>query len=246
VVHNGIVTNDAELFRAVDRERYGDVDSEAIAAVLSHAGTLTESGETRSALESIGGSAAIAAMDERDGTVLLARISGSPLYVLETRRLVMWASTAEALRIAHTAAIGSLGRSKVEEIGEGTAIVIRDGRQSRFTFTPKPAPVRTYVPTPSTSGSYIPSYSAARPIGYGERWEWSDDDVIVPLARLATLAPVPRSPEPIGTVLGDCELCGDVCGDVYDLWDGADDWQLCETCYRAASADMPRALGVDR
>jgi glutamine phosphoribosylpyrophosphate amidotransferase len=237
VVHNGIVTNDRELFAAVGREPFGDVDSEAIAAVLSHAGTLAESPETIAALASIGGSAAIAAMDDRDGTVLLARISGSPLCVLETRRMVVWASTERAITFAHTAAIGSLGRARVETIGEGTAIVIRDGRTERFSFTPLPAPVRTYVPTPSTSGSYTPSEGGTRRLATFSNWEWSDDDVVTPIVPTVSYDDTRRRE------LGDCELCGDATADVWDLWDGADDWELCESCYRSLSADMPASLG---
>lgn len=241
VVHNGIVTNDHELFTAVGRERYGQVDSEAIAAVLSHAGSLTETAETIAALGSIGGSAAIAALDERDGTVLLARISGSPLYVLETRRVIVWASTVDAIVDAHTAAIGSLGRAKVETIGEGVAIVIRDGRAARFTFTPKPAPVRTYVPTPSTTGSYIPAGSTRRTSParrtFSESWEWADDDVIVPLTGTA------GSTSTAAVELDRCELCGNQSPDVWSYWDGADDWDMCEDCWNQVTADEPRYLG---
>lgn len=236
VVHNGIVNNDRELFTAVGRERYGQVDSEAIAAVLSHAGSLTGTPETIAALGTIGGSAAIAAMDERDGTVLLARISGSPLCVLETRRIIVWASTVDAVVDAHTAAIGSLGRAKVETIAEGVAIVIRDGRASRFTFTPLPAPVRTYVPTPSTTGSYIPTGSSRR--SFATQWEWADDDVIVPLA--GTIAHAGSKP---AKELDRCELCGERSADVWSYWDGADDWDMCEECWNQVSMDAPRTLG---
>lgn len=246
VVHNGIVTNDDALFAAVGRERYGQVDSEAIAAALSHAGSLTDSPETVAALSSIAGSAAIAALDERDGTVLLARISGSPLHVLETRRLIVWASTAAAVRDAHTAAIGSIGRAKIEDIGEGIAIVIRDGRAARFTFTPMPAPVRTYVPTPSTTGSYLPATGnrpavAVRPATtFGERWEWSDD---------VLTEKVPDTPAPRATdrhTWDRCELCDVHSPDVWDYWDGSDVWDLCEDCYRQVTRDEPRSLSTGR
>lgn len=249
VVHNGIVTNDDALFAAVGRERYGQVDSEAIAAALSHAGSLTETPETIAALSSIGGSAAIAAMDERDGTVMLARISGSPLCVLETRRLIVWASTETAVRNAHAAAIGSIGRAKVETIAEGVAIVIRDGRAARFTFTPLPAPVRTYVPTPSTTGSYIPATgnrpttaTGNRPAAtFGERWEWSDDV-------LTETETVPDDkPKPSDRHTWDrCELCDVHSPDVWDYWDGSDVWDLCEDCYRSVTRDEPRALSSGR
>ena len=229
VIHNGVVTNDDELFAATGRERYGDVDSEAIAAVLSHAESLVSTDGVpgvRDALGSIGGSAAIAAMDDRDGTVLLARISGSPLCVLETRRLILFASTAGAIVDAHQAAVGSLGRKegKVEAIQEGTAILIQDGRASRFTFTPKPSPVRTYVPTPSTTGSYIPGVSSYRGNNslsrtlttFGERWEWEDDKLV-------------DTTKPTVVDSDRCELCGDY-GKVWTVFDGHDDWELCDTC----------------
>jgi hypothetical protein len=239
LTHNGIVSNDRELFAAIERERYGDVDSEAIAAVLSHAGTLAESPATIAALESVGGSAAIAAMDDRDGTVLLARISGSPLCILETRRLIIWASTAEAIRMAHTAAIGSLGRATIETVGEGVAIVIRGGRAERFTFAPLPVPVHKWVATPSTTGSYTPKSVGPRTrafAAYSERWEWDDDDVLT----------VPETPKRAVAEPWQCELCGEPMYDVYDLFDGADDWELCGSCYTAATVDEPRALGANR
>jgi hypothetical protein len=235
VIHNGVVTNDDELFASTGRQRYGDVDSEAIAAVLSHAESLVPTDGVpgvRDALGSIGGSAAIAAMDDRDGTVLLARISGSPLCVLETRRLILFASTAAAIVNAHQAAVGSLGRKegKVETIEEGQAILIQDGRASRFGFAPKPSPVPTYVPTPSTSGSYIPGVSSyhgnthnslsqtlSRTLTtFGERWEWEDDKLV-------------DTTKPTVVDSDRCELCGDY-GKVWTVFDGHDDWELCDTC----------------
>src|SRR6187551_715229 len=53
VVHNGHIWNDDEVFRKTNRERYGQVDSEAIAAVIAQYGIL----QTHKAMEEVAGAA---------------------------------------------------------------------------------------------------------------------------------------------------------------------------------------------
>lgn len=228
VTHNGIVTNDWDLFNKLGRAPFGEVDSEVIAAGLSALGPLGRL--SIPILESLQGTAAIAAMDERDGTVLLARVSGSPLWVMESRRLVLWASEANALYSAHAAAIGSLGRLKADYVQEGEAIVLRSGaivdtfkfQVPKWEIKPWKAPaVSCTLPatiTPSSTAPHV-SNTAARAIA-AEDW--------------------PRIP--LGDGMTTCDACEDYVDDLYDLYDGFDVWNLCEGCWSSLADTLPQSL----
>lgn len=240
VIHNGVVTNDDAIFAALKRERFGQVDSEAIAAALSAAGSL-DPAKCREALESIGGSAAIAALDERDGTLLLARISASPLYVLETRRLLLWASTAECLTKTHEEVIGSLGRAKVQSVIEGAGIIVQAGVVSDFEFTPKPTPPRVW--TSYSDGSYLPS----------KKWDGNtstivhvDDDDDLEIDPDGFTFHRDGSVVYDGTTWNACEVCRAYCDDLYDTFDGYDRAWMCEDCWTSMSADAPNIVRGDR
>lgn len=211
VTHNGVVYNDRELFKACDRTPYGQVDSEALAALLSHCGQLTpRAAET---FAQVDGWAAIAAMDERDGTVMLARISSSPLHVLTTRRVTIWASTADAAERAHERVIGSLGRARAVAYDEGEGLILRDGRGTRFDFAPpvfywsKATPTKAAAQQGETTGSYLPSDA--------NNWHKA----------------------------GTCELCGMELHDAYDLWDDNDVYEVCAPCWDAYADPRDRHLG---
>lgn len=210
VTHNGVIYNDGAIFRATSRTPYGQVDSEAIAALLAAVGTLDE--RVGVTFSDIDGSAAIAAMDERDGTVLLARISGSPLYVLTTRRVAIWASTAKAAENAHKLVIGSLGRARAKALDEGDAIVYREGVASTFTFEPPRwlyvAPKASPLPSKETTGSYLPASAGAT----GTTTPYRDH----------------------------CEICGGTLDDPYDLWDDNDYYEVCGPCWDAYSDPRDR------
>jgi asparagine synthetase B (glutamine-hydrolysing) len=210
VTHNGVIFNDRQLFAATARTPYGQVDSEAIAALLSHCGMLTA--RTGEAFKAIDGSAAIAALDERDGTVMLARISSSPLYVLSTRRVLLWASTAKAVTAAHKKVIGNLGRVKPEALAEGEGIILRDGTGTRFEFELAPyhfVASKAWMPKgDETSGCYLPA--AGKATGDSSRY-------------LAARG-------------NECEICGEEDPhDLYDLWDGEDIYECCEGCWQTYS-----------
>lgn len=141
--------------------------------------------------------------------MLLARISGSPLYVLETRRAVIWASTYAACEKAHRAGIGSIGRAKPRAFEEGEAAVYVDGAKRRYTFEP---PQWKFSYTSSlaatsgkqeTTGSYNPgeaTYGSGTTLA-----RWNDRE--------------------------HCELCGTRTDDLYDLWDNDDLYESCEGCW---------------
>lgn len=97
-VHNGIIQNDDELFRAHKRRRAMpgmSVDSEAIFMLLDdlHEPTL--------AFNELIGSYSVAFFDDRHGDSLyLARGRGRPLVLAEGPGMVLFASTRHAIRFA--------------------------------------------------------------------------------------------------------------------------------------------------
>lgn len=132
LVHNGIVSNTETLYREADRTPFGEVDSESIAALFAHAGTIRDAIPR---LETIHGSAAIGVTDERDGTTFVARISENPVHILETRRVILFASCASAIVAAHKAAIGRIGVSRVRELTDGEGVIIGpDGTTETVSF----------------------------------------------------------------------------------------------------------------
>lgn len=123
-IHNGIITNDDDIFA---RHRFNrsepdmTVDSAAIFA-------LAERADSRAvALEELRGSMAAAWMDERRADVLfVARGVNRPLWVGRGEREVLFASTEAALALAERYCRLELER---EEIAEGTMLALAHGRE---------------------------------------------------------------------------------------------------------------------
>lgn len=124
VVHNGHVFNDAEVFKKTNRNRYGQVDSEAIAAVVAKFGIM----RTHKAMEEIRGSAAIGVVDEtRPGIMALARGSSSPLMFYHNDNIALFASTASAIQAGWNTLYGTPPNySNIEDIDEGVALYLDD------------------------------------------------------------------------------------------------------------------------
>lgn len=125
LVHNGIVTNDDELFDVLNCERRGAVDSEAIAALLTYGGDALDDEDPASLLELVEGDAALAwiTTDETD-VVHLARLRERPLVLAWTRQGdLLAASTHSAIRHA---AIGE-DIVEYETVPEGTYLKVRGG-----------------------------------------------------------------------------------------------------------------------
>jgi glucosamine 6-phosphate synthetase-like amidotransferase/phosphosugar isomerase protein len=121
-IHNGIITNDVELFLRHGIERQEPdmtVDSEAIFALVDAYGTPPD------VLGELVGAMAAAWIDERDPDVLhLARGVGRPLWIGRGRHEVLFASTREALEIAERALGTTLRKTEVEE---GRLLTLADG-----------------------------------------------------------------------------------------------------------------------
>lgn len=134
-VHNGHVSNDWELFRDIDDAlaltrpdsiRIGEVDSEAVFALL---GYLDYDGDKApKLLEKVRGGAAVAwmnAADESDA-LYLARLNSSPLIIGETDSgSLLFASTQEAVEAG--ANVAGLTLKMIRDIPEGTYMRVLDG-----------------------------------------------------------------------------------------------------------------------
>jgi glucosamine 6-phosphate synthetase-like amidotransferase/phosphosugar isomerase protein len=122
-IHNGIITNDEEIFGRHGYERAEPemtVDSEAIFALAE------ESRSRADVLEELYGSMATAWLDERrPGLLYLARGIGRPLWLGRGARETFFASTLLALETVERYVGLSLHK---REVGEGTMLVLADGR----------------------------------------------------------------------------------------------------------------------
>lgn len=143
LVHNGRVDNHNDIFDALDCDRVGAVDSEAIAALLAHG--FDQFGNTgidhvTDLLEMVEGVAAVAWLDGNEPDVLhLARLSTRPLAIGWTKRGdLVFSSTPATLRAASTLANVTIKR--IEEIKEGEYLRVEAGviveRRSFYVETP--------------------------------------------------------------------------------------------------------------
>lgn len=160
IVHNGHVMNDWEIFKKAKRDRFGSVDSEAIAALIAKHGIM----ETHLAMEQISGAAAIGVVDEtRPGLMVLARGSGSPLMFYHNDTIAMFGSTVDSVKKAWDMVYGSAPKDKhIESVKEGTALYI-DNEVTRKNFVPD---------------DYY-TYSSGKHSGYyGNKWtKWDDKEL---------------------------------------------------------------------
>lgn len=122
-IHNGIITNDEEIFARHGFEHAEPgmtVDSEAIFALLDARPRSVE------ALDELYGAMASAWLDERaPGELFLARGVGRPLWIGEGPGALLFASTCEALELTESyAGIALVKRA----VSEGTLLTVADGR----------------------------------------------------------------------------------------------------------------------
>lgn len=126
-IHNGIISNDDELFarHGLDRAEEGmTVDSEAIFALVARYGL--DGGRV---FEELYGSMAAAWLDESEPNVLvLARGIGRPLWIGRGRRAFLFASTRSTLELAQR--FTGL-RLRLSEVGEGRLLTVVDGQLER-------------------------------------------------------------------------------------------------------------------
>jgi len=121
-VHNGIIVNDDALLEGHACARPGrmTVDSEAILALAAH------SESSARALEELRGTMAAAWLDERDPDRLyVARGTGRPLWLGQSRTGIVFASTKHALELVERYCRVKLRK---REVPEGTLLSVRSGK----------------------------------------------------------------------------------------------------------------------
>ena len=207
-IHNGHITNHHKLFELAGREGYGQVDSEAVPARLASLGKLGALGKI---MEEVEGGAAIAAVDETHPKDLaLARGYQSPLFVLRTKKIVLFGSTEQTVRSAYESHVGKLPkRAKIENVKQGTLLHWKDGTLKRSTFTAYSPPKVAYkLPNVTLPWKDLQGYTPKQ-ISQFTGWDKYEGDLL------------------------DCDSCG-----VEKSWkemsyredpDG-DTYQLCDSC----------------
>lgn len=131
-IHNGIITNDDELFaqHGIARAEPGmTVDSEIIFALAE-----LSRGRTAEALQELYGSMATAWLDEGRSELVLARGLGRPLWIGHTKSELFFASTRIALELVESYVGLKLRKS---ELPEGTVVTVESGKiVARDSFQP--------------------------------------------------------------------------------------------------------------
>jgi glucosamine 6-phosphate synthetase-like amidotransferase/phosphosugar isomerase protein len=97
LTHNGHINNDKELFKQLKVKRHGQVDSEAVAALIAFGGA-----PIVDLLPQVQGTAALAWIEQGMSTTLhLARVNSSPLWIGQTRDgSLVYGSTQETVQNA--------------------------------------------------------------------------------------------------------------------------------------------------
>jgi amidophosphoribosyltransferase len=180
-VHNGHIYNDDEVFRTLEIPRMAEVDSEAIPAALSFHG-MNSIPNIQSGLNELSGNIATAAVDPTNapGTLVLAKGSSSPLYVLNTRRAILFASEPGVMTDMWARAIGTCPQAQLDkfkpdfncnglwESTYGDLMVIKDDEIILDRWSPK---ARSYSYTsysPNGRSSYTNSL-----FGDDDDWEYA-------------------------------------------------------------------------
>jgi glucosamine 6-phosphate synthetase-like amidotransferase/phosphosugar isomerase protein len=134
LTHNGHCQNDKALFKQLNVSRIGQVDSEAIVALIAYGkGTITER------LEMIEGNAALAWIESKEpNTLHLARVRTSPLWVGQSREgSLFYGSTKQT--VENASIIAECELDWVYEMKEGEYLRIVNGSiVEMLKFTPKP------------------------------------------------------------------------------------------------------------
>ena len=133
LTHNGHIANDKELFKQLGVPRVGEVDSEAVTALIAFG-----EGKPWELLTEVEGSASLAWITANDPRTLhLARVNSSPLWLGQASTGSMfYGSTKET--VENAAIMTDCDIDWFHEASEGEYFRIRDGRLIEHqTFTPR-------------------------------------------------------------------------------------------------------------
>lgn len=227
IIHNGHVSNDDELFVKAGRHRFGEVDSEAIAAHLASLGDLSL---LPIVMEAIDGDAAVAAVDERDCTRLaVARGRSSPLWIYNGKKIVIFASTKDAVTKAHAKHVGRLSDKRLFFLKEGIFLEWRDDAD----YEAKEFKVQERKWTYTGSSTWKPSWSSYGSVygGSGYSWEGSLDSQLHAIEEKSRTSKPDIDPDEDTLI---CDNCGHVTfwDDVEYRWVRGESFSfiLCQEC----------------
>lgn len=250
VIHNGHVSNDQQLFKLAKRDRFGQVDSEAIPARISSLGSLDF---VDVVMEEIEGAAAIAAVDSKNPRdLVLAKGHSSPLFVLVTNKIVLWGSTYATVEKAYKKHIGRLPKKRrIESLISGDLIRFTDGKQERSEFL-------AYAPKYTTKWATTSEKAwAENETGAAEGDSCSTLPSVAPTRHLPTVGgypewdAIPGVPDSDDVNDMECDMCGwtfdwrDMT--FLDERDGDSDftWSLCSKCADEADPDGKGIISDD-
>jgi glucosamine 6-phosphate synthetase-like amidotransferase/phosphosugar isomerase protein len=123
LTHNGHISNDDQLFKQLKVKRHGQVDSEAVAALIAFSvAPITE------VLTRVQGTAALAWIEQGKGNTLhLARVNSSPLWIGQTKSgSLVYGSTQETITNAAVMLDSSIDWEY--SASEGEYFKVRDGK----------------------------------------------------------------------------------------------------------------------
>lgn len=232
VVHNGHITNDDELCKKFGFPRLGRVDSEAIAHIFRAKGL----NSAQTVMEKIEGAAAIAVMDVSNGEIVLARGASSPLTIVETDSLIVWASEMIAIRDAWANSLGTPpAYEKFVYVSEGTSIHLKpNGEKVTRKFTvPEDKWWRT-VDAYDYDYEWKVTYKDGRSVWYKELKDKSAN-ISLPAASCDTN---------ILEEFADCDCCDEeyMIAELYEIYPG---FSICPHCERTLDELTPEGSSIE-
>lgn len=132
LTHNGHISNDTELFKQLKVDRRGQVDSEAVTALLAFS-----KDKPWQVLPQMRGTASLAWIEQdQPNTLHLARVNSSPLWIGQTNNgSLVYGSTQET--VENSAVMMDCELDWLYSAGEGEYFKVRDGAIVEYeTFKP--------------------------------------------------------------------------------------------------------------
>ena len=140
--HNGSIDNDDDLFAKHEFRRTAEVDTEILPALVG--ATNFDPDKIREIFKDVDGSCAMATIDpvNHPGKVLLLRTNDkSPLYIMDTPKFTVWASTQQTMKDAWGKVLGTPPKHTKFKYVPAWKFLILEGQAEAGTYDLIPRPV---------------------------------------------------------------------------------------------------------